>query len=165
MINDIINWFKELPNKIVEVGKNLITGLWNGIVGAKNWLEDKIKGFADGVVDGFKDTLGIHSPSRVMAYWGKFIPQGLAVGIEADTDSAIKAIDEMNNEIERKMRGAVYTEMGKINANATVKANNSMFNVTTINSTIQGTVELEGKTTGRLLAPFITQTYRKAGAN
>ena len=29
---------------------------------------------------------------------------------------------------------------------------------------IEGTVEIEGKTAGRLLAPYVTQTYRKAGA-
>lgn len=162
---NIVDTIKNLPNKMLEIGKNIVQGIWNGITGMGTWLKNKISSFASGIIDGFKDTLGIHSPSTVMAYWSKFVPEGVAVGIDANTDTAVKAIDDMNNEIEKKMKNAVYTEMGKINTNATVKANNSMLNVTTINSTIEGKVELEGKTTGRLLAPFVTQTYRKAGVN
>ena len=164
VIDSIMNFFKDLPNKVKTIGKNIIEGLWKGIQNAKDWLLRKISGFASGIIDGFKSALGIHSPSTVMAYWSKFLPEGVAVGIEANTDTAIKAIDDMNNEIEKKMKNAVYTEMGKVNTNATVKANNSLMNETTINSKIEGTVEIEGKTAGRLLAPYVTQTYRKAGA-
>ena len=164
VIDSIMNFFEDLPNKVKTIGKNIIEGLWQGIQNAKDWLLRKISGFASGIIDGFKSALGIHSPSTVMAYWSKFLPEGVAVGIEANTDTAIKAIDDMNNEIEKKMKNAVYTEMGKVNTNATVKANNSLMNETTINSKIEGTVEIEGKTAGRLLAPYVTQTYRKAGA-
>lgn len=99
-----------------------------------------------------------------MAGIGKYLPQGFAVGIEADTDTAIKAIDDMNNEIERKMKNAVYTEMGNINTNATVKANNSLFNVTQVDLDISGKVDMDGQKTGRLIMPHITKTLKKAGA-
>ena len=146
------------------LGKSLLQGLLNGFSNAGNIIGSAIQKVGNSMISKFKSFFGIHSPSKLMAKWGQYLPQGLAVGIEADTDTAVKAIEDMNNEIERKMKNAVYTEMGKMNANATVKANNSMLNVTTINSTIEGKVELDGKPAGRLLAPYVTQTYRKAGA-
>ena len=30
---------------MLDVGKNLVKGLWNGINNAKDWVLDKIKGF------------------------------------------------------------------------------------------------------------------------
>ena len=164
LIANIVNGIKAGYQELLNVGKYLIEGLWNGISGMANWVADKIKGFAGNIVNNMKDALGIHSPSTVMRdLVGRYIPQGVAVGIEADTDTALKAIDEMNNEIERKMTNAVYTEMGKINTNATVKANNSLFNVINVNSTIEGKVELEGRKVGRLTAPYTTQTIKNGG--
>ena len=145
------------------LGRSLLQGLLNGFSNAGNIIWEAIKKVGNSMIDGIKSFFGIHSPSRVMAKWGKYLPQGFAVGIEADTDTAVKAIDDMNTEIEKKMKNAVYTEMGKMNTNATVKANNSMFNVTTINSEIKGDVTLEGKKVGRLTAPYVTQTIKNGG--
>lgn len=72
LINNIINWFKQLPGKMIEIGGNIISGIWKGIKNAKDWLWGKIKDFAKGIVKGFKDALGIHSPSKEFALIGKF---------------------------------------------------------------------------------------------
>ncbi|PWL53744.1 MAG: hypothetical protein DBY38_06620 [Clostridium cadaveris] len=61
----IVDWFKELPGNMLDIGKNIVQGIWNGIKNAKDWLWDKITGFCSGIMDGFKNALGIHSPSRV----------------------------------------------------------------------------------------------------
>lgn len=66
---------------IKEAGTNLIKGLWEGILAAKDWLWNKITGFASGVVDGFKDVFEIHSPSRVFRdEIGKQLAAGVGVG-------------------------------------------------------------------------------------
>lgn len=124
LFNNIVNTIKELPGKMLDTGKNIVEGLWNGIKNAKDWIVGKVKEFAQGVLDGMKNALGIHSPSRVFRdQVGKFIPQGIAVGIKADTDSAIKAIDNMNKDIMREMNKAVALETGSINANASLEIN------------------------------------------
>ena len=87
----IVNWFKQIPEKIKEVGENLVEGLWNGIKNGWDWLTTNISNFCDNVVKGFKDGLGIHSPSRLTAEIGRYLTQGLGVGIEED-DSAEKSI-------------------------------------------------------------------------
>ena len=115
LFNAVVNGVRELPNRIVDIGKNIVEGLWNGITNAKDWLVGKISSFAGGVVDGFKDALGIHSPSRVMAGLGVYITQGLGVGIEED-DSAEKS---MQNKID-SILGVANNSMANIKVGTSV---------------------------------------------
>lgn len=164
LVNNIVNTVKELPGKMLEIGKNLVDGLWNGILGAKDWMINKVKSFAKGIFDGMKNALGIHSPSTLFRDGiGKFIPQGVAVGIEADTDEALKAVNAMNDDIINEMNRAVAVETGSINAKASVKANNSMMNIIQATFNIDGSIEADGETFGRILTPHVTRTLRTAG--
>lgn len=43
--NDIIGFFTQIPDSLVSVGKNMIYGLWNGIMSVGSWLKNKIKNF------------------------------------------------------------------------------------------------------------------------
>ena len=165
LVNNIIDKVKELPGKMLDTGKNIVEGLWNGIKNAKEWIKQKVGEFAKGILDGMKSALGIHSPSRVFKdEVGRFIPQGVAVGIEADTDSALRAIDNMNDDIISEMNKAVAYETGSINAKASVKSNNSMLNVIQASISIDGSVEIEGQKAGKILTPYITKTLRTGGA-
>lgn len=92
-VNGIINWFQQLPGKMLDIGKNIITGLWNGITGAAGWLRGKITGFCGNIVKGFKDALKIHSPSQVFAdEIGKFMALGIGQGF---TDNMQSVSDKM----------------------------------------------------------------------
>ena len=54
-----------------DVGKNMIQGLWNGIKGSKDWIVNKVKDLGRSILNGLKNTLGIHSPSTEFAFLGK----------------------------------------------------------------------------------------------
>lgn len=100
VVNNIVNGFTSLPSKMLSIGKNIVEGIWNGIKKAGNWIADKIKGFANSVVSGFKDALGIHSPSRIFRdEVGKFISEGIGVGITENKDSPIDALRNVENEM------------------------------------------------------------------
>lgn len=45
VINSVIDWFAKLPDALKDIGKNMIYGLWNGIISVGNWLWGKIKSF------------------------------------------------------------------------------------------------------------------------
>lgn len=92
IVDDVIEFFGDLPKKIVDVGKKTIEGLNDGIQNAKQWMLDKITGFVNGFVKGFKDALGIHSPSTIFSDIGKYIVQGLINGIKSLKDSAVGAL-------------------------------------------------------------------------
>lgn len=65
-----------------EIGSNLIQGLWNGILGAGQWLWQQIQGFAANVINSFKAAFGVHSPSKKTEWLGEMLGEGLANGIE-----------------------------------------------------------------------------------
>ncbi|MCB6554742.1 hypothetical protein LI168_16150, partial [Desulfovibrio desulfuricans] len=74
---------KELPGKMVDIGINLVKGLWEGIKNVKDWILDKISGFCDGILNGMLDFFDIGSPSKLMRDMiGKWLPPGIAVGFE-----------------------------------------------------------------------------------
>lgn len=165
LVNNIIDKVKELPGKMLDTGKNIVEGLWNGIKNAKEWIKQKVGEFAKSILDGMKSALGIHSPSKLFKdEVGRFIPQGVAVGIEADTESALRAIDNMNDDIISEMNKAVAYETGSINAKASVKSNNSMLNVIQASISLDGSVEIDGQKAGKLMTPYITKTLRTGGA-
>ena len=155
---------KELPDKMLELGKNIVEGLWNGIKNAKDWIKDKITEFSNGVIDGFKDSLDIHSPSRrVRDEVGKYVPEGFAVGIEANTSSAIKAIDDMNDKIMSEMNKAVAVETGSISTNAIVKSSANYNSIIRIENKLDGTVNLDNRKLGRIQAPIVARTIKAGG--
>ena len=83
IIDSVYNKFLELKDKMLDVGKNIVEGLWNGIKNAKDWLFGKIGSFVTNIVDGFKAGLGIHSPSKVFEeVIGKNIALGIGEGFE-----------------------------------------------------------------------------------
>lgn len=98
--NAIVDGLKSVPSKMANIGRNIVEGIWNGISGAVGWIRRKIEGFANSVLGGIKEALGIHSPSRVMRdEVGKFISEGIAVGIKDNEDSPIKALKDLTNDM------------------------------------------------------------------
>jgi TP901 family phage tail tape measure protein len=94
---------------MLDIGKNIVAGLWKGINDAKDWIIDKVIGFIKNVIPGpILDALGIHSPSTVMAAIGENIVKGLAVGIER-TDDAYNAMVSQANGIVSAMNGMSET--------------------------------------------------------
>lgn len=109
LVDKVVNTIKELPGKVLDIGKNLVQGLWNGITSAGNWLKEQISNFANGIVEGFKNTFGIHSPSLLMnKEVGRYVALGLGEGF---TDN-IKSVYA-------KMKNAVDFENQKLSANVT----------------------------------------------
>ena len=93
IFNAVYDTVKTLPNKVKKIGEDLVKGLWQGIKGMKNWLEDKAKNFFGGFVKGIKNVLGIHSPSVVME---KQVGVNLGLGVVKGLDDTQK---QLNNAI------------------------------------------------------------------
>ena len=92
-----LDWLRNLFSKFVEVGKNLVKGLWEGITGAAKAVGDGIKKLGTNIVNGVKSFFGIHSPSTVMAQLGEYMSLGFANGI-ADSGNAV---DRSMNDVMR----------------------------------------------------------------
>lgn len=86
----IEDFFKDVD--LMQIGSDLISGLWNGITGQWQVVWEFIKGLFEGFIDGVKDVLGVHSPSTIFAEIGGNLIQGLWDGITAIWDSFMEFI-------------------------------------------------------------------------
>lgn len=98
--NGIVSFFKGIPSKMISIGTNIVTGIWNGISGAASWLWNQISGFCSNIVNGIKNFFGINSPSKLMEdAVGKWLPPGIAVGFEDAMPKAMREIDASMGDI------------------------------------------------------------------
>lgn len=65
ILNAIIDWFNKLPSKMIDIGKNILKGVWNGILSMGDWLKQKINDFFGGIGDGIADAVGIGQGTSV----------------------------------------------------------------------------------------------------
>lgn len=89
-------WFPTLLPRFFEIGRNLIQGLINGVLGMLGKLKSTIMGVANAAPDWFKKILGIHSPSRVFMGLGSFVMQGLDQGIRQGEREPVQRIDRLS---------------------------------------------------------------------
>ena len=118
-----------------QLGKNILNGIIDGLTKFGNSIKEAAKKIYTEVKNKIKDFFGISSPAKAMMPLGNFITQGVAVGIEAETDSIDDAIEQINDEIMEKMTKAVNLETGKMaysGTNGTITQMMSAFGTTTV---------------------------------
>ncbi len=79
--SSILAAFSALPAQMLQVGVDLMSGLWSGIQSGATAVVEGAKGIASSVVDSVKSVFDINSPSRVMQDIGTNVMQGLNNGI------------------------------------------------------------------------------------
>lgn len=129
VIGDVIKdlWDAFINTDWIELGKNILEGIGTGIKNAVGGLIDTAKSACSNLVGGVKDFFGIASPSKLMAKEvGKFLPEGIAVGIEDNMDSANKAMAKMNSTLTGQVSSS-FTSNGNL-ANASGYVQNITIN-------------------------------------
>ncbi len=106
LVMELVRGATDLLYKMVEVGADLVAGVWKGLAAKRDWFYGQVKGFFTGIVDGVKNTLGIHSPSTVFAGIGENMALGLGGGFN-------KAFQD----IEQGINGAMEGLGGGLNGN------------------------------------------------
>ena len=81
-----------------DIGSNIISGIDSGLQSGWSWLEGTVSSLASSLYSTACWALGIQSPSRVFRdKVGKMIPAGLAIGINAESDTALDAVNDLSN--------------------------------------------------------------------
>lgn len=118
MFDAVVNGLASLPSRILSIGSDIVHGIWNGISGAAGWLANKVSGFASGILDGMKNALGIHSPSRLFRdQVGKYIAQGIGDGFETEMGNVTRQMQDAMPDasafsIDGTMTSAAYQSAG-----------------------------------------------------
>jgi hypothetical protein len=95
----ILKYLLTLPGKVLSIGGDLVKGLWQGMTDKKGWVKEKIKGWVGDVTKFLKKLFGINSPSKVTAYMGEMLDEGLAVGIEGNASAPKKAMSDLTGDL------------------------------------------------------------------
>lgn len=83
-----------------SVGKHIISGIVSGIKGAASALFNALAGLAKNALNAAKNALGIKSPSRRFRdLVGKFIPLGIAAGVDKYSNTAADAVASMSSKL------------------------------------------------------------------
>lgn len=98
IITELVDGLLDGVADMIDVGGDLVAGIWDGISGSLGWIKDKITGWVGNVTDFMKNLFGTHSPSKVMAdEIGRWLPAGIAEGFEEDMPSALKDMKKSVN--------------------------------------------------------------------
>lgn len=165
LLNGVVNGLKSLPKKVLSIGKNIVTGLWNGITGKFDWLTGKIKGFATNVTDKLKNFFGIHSPSRVMRdQVGKYITLGIVEGIVSEEKTLAKSMKSVVNDSVTYMKKAIKTSKPETVGNEMIKSINK--GVSSAKKSATNTVQkLVNNMVNSMKKSKLYDKYKKAGQN
>jgi hypothetical protein len=91
----VVAFFKNLPGSLVNIGTNIVTGLWAGIRNAWHTLTSRVGSLFTGLVSWIRNLLGIHSPSTVFASMGANLAAGLANGMTGGIGAVTSAASRM----------------------------------------------------------------------
>lgn len=177
----IVNKIKETD--WLEVGKNIIKGIGDGLLNGVKNIAGTIKDAATGLIDGFKGFLGIHSPSKVFA---DIIGKNMALGIGEGFTDEMGAVESMMGKAVPDLTAAVQApslgitsgaRAGYATAPAAVQqpqtggANDTraaqvlelLMRILEAIEGIDPQLILDGTTFGRLINPYIKKDDRRKG--
>ncbi|MEK5530646.1 hypothetical protein MKX79_14870 [Viridibacillus sp. FSL R5-0468] len=98
--------FVTMKTSMKSIGKDSIKGLMAGMEDMEPSLQKKAQSIADSISKTIAKALQIKSPSRVMKKLGKWVPVGLADGMEDNIGAVIQATQRMANATIPSLTGA-----------------------------------------------------------
>lgn len=120
--NAVASWFGKIPSTVsslwndavsaitsvdlYSIGRNVIWGLVNGIGSMANAVWEKAKSIARGIGNSIKSALGINSPSKLTTSFGRFIGQGLYLGMDKEEVNVFNSAKGLNNSVLKGLKNS-----------------------------------------------------------
>lgn len=80
---------------LLQTGRDLIQGLINGIGEKAQSLVNKAEGVVDSAIRAAKNLLGINSPSRVFMQFGRYMDEGMIIGLQQMAGKVVDATTDV----------------------------------------------------------------------
>ena len=143
----------------LSLGSNIISGIANGILNGAGAIVSAAQDAASRALNAAKNFLGIHSPSRVFRdEVGKMIPQGMAVGVETETDKAVRVTRQSAFEMLNAAKNTMISNQSRspvlATAGAPAVSRQTAATVQTQHTTV---IDLDGRTVAKVITPFVDQ--------
>jgi phage-related protein len=85
-VEDVVKAIFAIPGKLIQVGKDMVTSIWDGVSGSISWLASKIGGIASTIASNLKEGIG----SFISI--GENILTGLITGITNKVSAVVNAV-------------------------------------------------------------------------
>lgn len=146
-----------------SIGTDTVSGIISGVKNAASSLLSTLRDLATSALNAAKAALGIASPSKAFASEvGKWIPTGMAVGIEANLSPVTGAVQDM---AARSVEDFARAKAPRATAYGTSTEGASGAAVQPLN--VNTRIEFAGSLAqlGRILRPYIVQEDARIGAS
>lgn len=158
-IPQVINKIKASFSEIdwAEVGKNIITGVANGISSAVGKIATAAKNAAQSAYEAAKKALGIQSPSKLMRdEVGKYIPAGIAEGI--NQNAKVISFDAVASHIVSSAKSTIGAETVPLAyASGGAYINYDLMGEQMRRAINGTTVQMDGKVVGQITTPSVNR--------
>ena len=158
----------------LQLGKDIIAGVVNGIKSMASSVWNAIKSICGDALRSAKNFFGISSPSKVMRdQVGKWLPEGMAVGIEDNIGVVSDAMQDLTDEATGSISGSVRSVVSVQNANAASLTRSSVNGTVAtdtngieaiVKALSQVTVTMDGRVVGNLVATPVNNAWGKMSA-
>lgn len=112
-LNTLVKQLRAVQGEVQGIGANIGAGFVQGIKANSGQLLSAAKQYiVDPVIAAVKSGFEIHSPSRVMAALGKFLPEGLAKGISSAASAPVRAMLSVVRKVSAATKNAVDRGVG-----------------------------------------------------
>jgi len=145
-------WFSGAASWLVSAGKNIVIGLYNGIVSMGSWIYSQVMSFIDDVIPGpIRKILGINSPSKWAHWAGQMTGTGLVNGLlsthSAISAAAVKTAGVITNSLSAKLPGVgVHVSGGSVSLSTAGAGLTAMGSSVTSGGEITLAIDLRGAT-------------------
>ena len=155
-------WDTIVETDWIGLGQDIISGIVNGLKSMASSVWNAIKDICGDALQSAKDFFDISSPSKVMRdQVGKWLPEGMAIGIEDNSDVVDEAMSDLSDEamgsIDGNIKSVVAVQSGNTKAlnrssvNGTVATDTNGVNAI-IEALSRVTVTMDGRAVGNLVA-------------
>ena len=161
-----LDWVRNIPKQMKDVGRNLLMGLWDGIADKVAWLKSKVSGVVDRIKSWFTGKNGFdeHSPSKWSNGVAKYVMQGMADGFENGLPSLMDSVGGVTDRIKNGLDfDTVSIDYATSATSRLARAANRRNNDEMRPIVIDFTAQLDGKTLVRQMVPIMRNEARAMG--
>ena len=90
-----------------NAGVNWALGVGTGASSKGSWLNTTIVGLGNNMLSNFRSSLGIHSPSKVMAQVGAYMMEGLGQGLSEESSSTLQTLTNVGDSLVSTIRDSI----------------------------------------------------------
>lgn len=112
LVDSIVDGFTDMADDFLDIGEDIVSGVWQGIKNMGSWIREKVSGFFGGIVDSVKGLLGIQSPSKVFAGIGGYMAEGLGKGFGDEMGAVERRINRSMAELAGNATASVQVNAG-----------------------------------------------------